>query len=254
MIPLIIAGVMIMGALMKSKGEDDQAKVDNIAKASNDKVSKILRNADNQMQAAKDSLTRYQASQSNKYKLETGGNAANAQATNILRTADSLVQGSFERRIAAAEEAGAAAAQIGASGMGGGSANMIENANLLRVARTEQMFSDRQAQQLGDMELELDQTERATILGLDDVQVNTSLNFMEQNTPETPRVNWAKAGLQAGMAGMSAYMGAGGSFGGSAAPTTSVPQQSVAGQGLQQSRAVSTSPFGARPSPTLRMK
>lgn len=253
MLPLIFAAVMVGQQLLQSKGQDDQAKVDNILKKSNDRVAKTLRNAENQMSAAKDSLTRYQQSQSNKFKLMTGGDTLNAQATNMLRVADSMVQGGFERRIAAAEEAGALAASAGSAGVAGGSLDIVERTSQMRVQRVEQAFAQRNEQMLADAELEMDQTERAMILGLDDVQVNTSLNYMEQRTQETPRVDWATAGIKAGLAGMQAYVGAGGTFG-STAPTTQLPQQSPASFAPQQSPAVSTSPFGHRPAPTLRMK
>lgn len=250
---MLLAAAAFAGmSLLQSKGQHDQAKLDNIAKKSNDKVANIIRKAENQMAAAQASLQTYQQAQSNKYKLLTGGEAANAIATNLLRTADSLVAGGFERRIAAAEEAGTIAATAGAAGVGGGSLDMVSRASQLRVQRVEQQFAERQAQQLGDMELELDQTERATILGLDDIDFAASLNFMEQRTQRTPGVNWGMAGLQAGMAGMQAYIASGGSFG-RRAQTTGL-EQSVAGPGIQQSAAVSTSPFGARPQPTLRIK
>lgn len=254
MVPLIFAAVMAGNSLLQSKKQDDQAKLDNIAKKSNDRVANILRAADNTMSAAADNLKRYQQSQSNKFKLMSGGDTLNAQATNMLRIADSLVSGSFERRVAVAEQAGALAANAGGAGVGGGSLDMLEKANTLRAQRAEQQYEDRKAQQLGDAALEMDQTERAIILGLDDTQFNTSLNYMEQRTQLTPRVNWGQAALSAGMAAMQGYTSAGGSFGSAASTASTVPQSSVAGAGIQQSTAVSTSPFGNRPLPTLRIK
>lgn len=253
MIPLIIAGVMIAASLMGSKKEDDQAKVANITEKSNTRVRNILRMADNEMQAARDNLARYQQSQSNKFKLMSGGDQLNAQATNILRLADESVRGGLERRISAAEEYGSMAAGAGAAGVGGGSLTMVEQASRMRVERVEQMHSVLQDQQASDAQSSMEQTQRAIILGLDDTQFQTSMSFIEDQAREVPRVNWAAAGLKAVASGMSAYSSMGGSFGGSAPANTGL-QQSVAGPGVQQSAAVNTSPFGARPQPTLRMK
>ena len=254
MVPLIIAGVMILSSLMGSKKEDDAAKIANIKAKSDTNVKNIMRQADNQMRAAKDSLSRYQQSQSNKYKLMSGGEQMNAQATNILRLADESVRGSLERRIAAGEEAGALAAAAGAAGIGGGSTEMESRANLMRAQRVEEMNRVATEQRTDDGLLAIEQTQRAVILGLDDVQFDTSLNFMESVANLTPRVDWAAAGAKAAVAGVQAYSGMGGSFGGAAAPTTQLPQQSPASFAPQQSPAVSTSPFGQRPAPTIRIK
>lgn len=252
MIPLIIAGVMMMSSLMGSKKEDENAKLANIASKSNANVKNIMRMADNQMQAAKDSLSRYQQSQSNKFKLMSGGEEMNAQATNILRMADEAVRGGLERRIQVSEEAGAQAASAGAAGVGGGSLEMVQQASRMRAQRVEEMSRVMTDQQLGDTKGAMEQTQRAVILGLDDTQFQTSMSYIEQQADKTPRVNWAAAGLKAVAAGAEAYSSMGGFSSGGA--TTSIPQQSLAGPGLQQSAAVSTSPFGNRPSPTLRFK
>lgn len=253
MIPLIIAGVMVMSSLMGSKKEDENAKLSNIASKSNTTVKNILRVADNDMSAARDNLARYQQSQSNKFKLMSGGDEMNAQATNILRRADESVRGSFERRIAAAEEAGALATVAGAAGVGGGSLKMVEQANRMRVGRVEEMNRENTEQFIGDAAAGLTQTQRAIILGLDDTQIFTSQSYIEEQANKTPRVNWAAAGLKAAAAGAKAYASMGGFDSPAAAPQQGL-QQSMAGPNLQQSAAVSTSPFGNRPSPTLRFK
>lgn len=254
MIPLIIAGVMVMSSLMGSKKDDDNAKIANIAAKSDAKVKNIMRMADNQMRAAKDSLSRYQQSQSNKFKLLSGGEQLNAQATNLLRMGDESVRGGLERRIAVSEEAGALAAQAGAAGVGGGSLEMVSRANILRNQRAEEMYRVITEQQADDGKLAMEQTQRAVILGLDDTQFDTSINFMESVASKTPRVDWAAAGMQAAASGLQAYSSMGGSFGGAKVPTTQLPQQSPASWAPQQSPAVSTSPFGHRPAPTIRVK
>lgn len=254
MIPLIIAGVMVLGSLMGSKKDDNNAKIANIAAKSDAKVKNIARMADNQMRAAKDSLSRYQQSQSNKFKLLSGGEQLSAQATNLLRLGDESVRGSLERRIAVSEEAGALAARAGAAGIGGGSLDMVSRANIMRTQRVDEMHRVVAEQQSDDGKLAMEQTMRAVVLGLDDTQFDTSLNFMESVASKTPRVDWGAAAVEAGMKGMQAYSSMGGSMPGAKAPTTQLPQQSPAAWAPQQSPAVSTSPFGSRPAPTIRMK
>lgn len=254
MIPLIIAGVMVMSSLMGSKKEDDQAKLSNIAAKSDAKVKNILRMADNEMQAAKDSLARYQQSQSNKYKLLTGGQELNAQATNMLRMADDSVRGNIERRIQVSEEAGAIAAAAGTAGIGGGSLAMVEQVNRMRLQRAEEYSRQMTEQQTEDGRLAMLQTQQAMVLGLDDTIIQTSLNHMESVANKTPRVDWGAATGKAVMAGVQAYSSMGGFNTPAAGPTTSLPQQSPAAWAPQQSPAVSTSPFGHRPSPSLRFK
>lgn len=252
--PLLLAGAMAGMSLLQSIDQDQQSKLANIKAKSDAKVANILRIADNQMQAAKDSLARYQQSQSNKYKLLSGGQELDAQRTNLLRMADDSVRGSFERRIQVAEEAGALAASAGAAGVGGGSLAMVEQQQVLRSQRMEEAARIQKEQMEFDGELAMDQTQQAMVLGLDDVQINTSLNFMETQPQLQPRVNWTSALLKAGAQGAQSYFMMGGkmpSFGGGA--TSGGLQQSVAG-GPMQSAAVSTSPFGNRPAPTLRMK
>ena len=182
-----------------------------------------------------------------------GGETLNAQATNLLRLGDESVRGSLERRIAVSEEAGALAARAGAAGIGGGSLEMVSRANAMRAQRVTEMSRVITEQQADDGKLAMEQTMRAVVLGLDDTQFDTSLNFMESVASKTPRVDWGTAAVKAGMEGMQAYSSMGGSFG-AKAPTTSLPQQSPAAWAPQQSPAVSTSPFGHRPAPTIRMK
>lgn len=254
MIPLIIAGVMVVSSLMGSKKEDDKAKLSNIAAKSDAKVKNILRMADNQMQEARDSLGRYQQSQSNKFKLLTGGQQLNAQATNLLRMADDSVRGNVERRIQVSEEAGALAASAGGAGIGGGSLAMLEQVNRMRLQRAEEYTRQSVGQQTEDAQLAMLQTQQAMVLGLDDTIIQTSLNHMESIASKTPRVDWGAATGKAVMAGVQSYASMGGFSSPAAGPTTTLPQQSPAAWAPQQSPAVSTSPFGHRPAPSLRLK
>lgn len=249
MIPLLImAGMM----LLQSRDEDNKAKLQNIKAKSDAKVNNLLRMADNEMQAAKDSLARYQQSQSNKYKLMAGGAQLDADRTNLLRMADDSVRGGIERRIQVSEEAGQIAAAAGFAGIGGGSLAMVEQQSVLRSQRVEEAARIQKEQYDYDGQLSLDQTHQSMILGLDNTQINTSFNFIEQQAQLAPRVDWGAAVVKAGASAAQAYFGAGGTIGGGAkAPTTGLQMSRV---GVQQSAAVSTSPFGSRPSPTLRLK
>ncbi|ANH51100.1 internal virion protein [Pseudomonas phage VSW-3] len=250
MIPLIMAGVMAAQALEKGKLAKGQAKIDKFQAKSATKVENTMRATQNVLSKAKGDLARYQQARGNKYKLIQGAEAVESQQTNVLRLTDQAVRGGFDQRIAASEEAGALVAASGAAGVGGGSIDMIDASNRIRQQRVTELQDRSLKDATYDAERNIDQTIRSTILGLDDIQFNDDINFMQAQTPYIKEPSWAEIGMQAGMQfastfnSMDGFQGMGNKIGG------------WLGQGPSGSKASGYSPevLGKWSGPTTQLK
>lgn len=205
-----------MAALMAAKAYQEgqqvkaQAKIDKVVAKSNTKVQNINMATENILSKAKGDMARYQQARSNKYKVEAGADSVAAQRTNLLRLADASARGSFDNRIAAAEMSGAMAAQAGAAAIGGGSLDMLNASTTIRNQRVQEI-ADRQLEtSLYDGERNIDQTIEATILGMDDIQFNDSVNYQEAQTPYIKEPSWTEIGMNAGMQFATTYASMGG--------------------------------------------
>jgi hypothetical protein len=194
-----MVAAMAAQGLEKGKEVKAQAKIDKVTTKSTTKVNNMLTASSNILAKAKGDLNRYQQSNSNKYKLIAGAENVESQRTNMLRLSDEAVRGSFDARIAASEVAGALTAAAGAAGIGGSSLDMIDASNRIRQQRAQEL-SDRQVDnQLYDAQRSIDQTIESTILGLDDIQFNDSINYMKDQEQYIKEPSWAAIGAQAGM-------------------------------------------------------
>jgi len=205
-----MAAAMVAQGIEKGKEVKGQAKLDKFVAKSNTKVANLNLAAANTMAKVKGDLTRYQQANSNKYKLLAGADSVESQRANMLRLSDEAVRGSFDARIAASEAAGAIAASAGAAGIGGSSLDMIDASNRIRQQRAQELGDRQTDSQLFDMQRNIDQTWEATILGLDDIQFNDSINYMQEQTPYIKEPSWASIGLQAGMQFAQVYNSMGG--------------------------------------------
>lgn len=205
-----MAAIMAAQALEKGKEVKAQAKIDKVTSKSNTKVRNLGIAADNTLAKAKGDLARFQQANSNKYKLIAGANAVESQRTNMLRLSDAAVRGSFDSRIAAAEASGALAASAGAAGIGGSSLDMIDASNRIRQQRAQELADRQVDDQLYDGQRNIDQTVEATILGLDDIQYNDAINYMQEQAPYIKEPSWTQIGLQAGMQFATTYNSMGG--------------------------------------------
>lgn len=210
MFPLIMAGIMAAQSFEQGKQQKMQAKIDKVTMQANVRNENKRREAENILAKARGDLARFQQARSNKYKLRAGAENAEAQTTNLLRLSDAAVRGTFEARIAAAETAGALAAQVGFAGVGGGTVDMLNATTKLRQQRVEQLMQDQADTQAYDLSRNIDQTREATILGLDDVQFFDNINFMTAQEQYIPEPSWGQIGLQAGMAFAQSYASMGG--------------------------------------------
>lgn len=205
-----------MAAFAAAKGIEDgrlakgQAKIDKLTMKSNVALENKRREANNILAKAQGDLNRFQQSRSNKYKLEQGGQAAEAQTINMLRLSDQAVRGSFEGRIAASEVAGALAASAGFAGIGGGSLAMLNATNTLRQQRAQQQADTQTDTQLYDMGLNLDRTREATILGLDDIRFFDNINYMTAQETHISEPSWLSIAGNAAMTFAQSYSQMGG--------------------------------------------
>lgn len=211
MIPLLImAGMQAAQGLEKGRIAKDQAKTDKITAKSNTRVQNQKIQADNTLAAARGSLARYQQARNNKYKLEAGADAVESQTVNLLRAIDTSVSGGLEARIAASEEAGALIARAGAAGVGGNSITAIENTNRVRQERVQQMRDKQLSTAQYDVGRNIEQTIHSTILGLDDIQFNDNINYMQAQEPYIKEPSWLQIGAEAGMQFAQTYNSMGG--------------------------------------------
>lgn len=210
MLPIIMAGFMAAQALQKGKEGREQAKLDKFVMKNNVKLENQRREAENIIAKARGDLARYQQANSNKHKLQAGADSIESQRVNLLRLSDAAVRGSLESRIAASEVAGAVSASAGFAGVGGGSIDMLNATNTLRAQRAEELNNRMLDTQLYDGERNIQQTREATILGLDDIQFNDSINYMTAQESYIRQPSWSEIGANAGMQFASAYASMGG--------------------------------------------
>lgn len=210
MIPIIMAGIMAAQAFQKGKEGKAQAKLDKKTMQRNTLLENQRRDVDNVLAKARGDLARYQQSRSNKYKLIAGAESVEAQRTNLLRLSDAAVRGTFESRINASEVAGAVAAQAGFAGVGGGSIDMLNATNTLRVQRADELAQRQTDDQLYDGERNIRQTLEATVLGLDDVTIFDDINYMKAQESYIKEPSWGEIGMNAGMQFMSSFTSMGG--------------------------------------------
>ena len=217
---------LAMATMSVAQGTQQQAAAEaaKIADESNTRVNNIIRESNNMLAAATGSLSRYTQSRQNQEHLKNTGKAHDAITTNMLRLQDAAQTASLERRIAAAEEAGALSASVGAAGIGGGTVQMLNSTMDLRSAMVEQLARDEQKQQQYDMSLAREATKEQMILGLSDVQFLDNINMMEYQSSNIQVPSTASVYGNATMTFMQSYALLGGS-----------PATDSAAQGASQS-------------------
>ena len=204
---------LAMATMSAAQGMQQQgaAKAAKIADESNTRVNNIIRESNNMLAAATGSLSRYTQSRQNQEHLKNTGKELDAITTNMLRLQDAAQTASLERRIAAAEEAGAMSAAVGAAGIGGGTIQMLNSTMDLRSAMVEQLAREEQKQQQYDMSLAREATKEQMILGLSDVQFLDNINMMEYQSQNIQVPSTASVYGNATMTFMQSYAQLGGS-------------------------------------------
>lgn len=205
-IPLAMAGM----SLMQGMQQQGQAKIARITDESNTRVANIIREGNNELAAAQGSLSRYMQSRANQTHLKNVGGAIEAVTTNMLRLNDFANKGALDRRVAAAEEMGAVAAQAGAAGIGGGTVAMINSTVNLRHAQVDQIAKRQEKEQTYDMSIQRDSLKEQMILGLSDVQYLDNINMMEQQSQNIQVPSTGQVFANAALTFMQSYAQLGG--------------------------------------------
>ena len=224
---------LAMATMSVAQGTQQQAAAEaaKIADESNARVNNIIRESNNMLAAATGSLSRYTQSRQNQEHLKNTGKAQDAITTNMLRLQDAAQTASLERRIAAAEEAGALSASVGAAGIGGGTVQMLNSTMDLRSAMVVLLARDEQKQQQYDMSLAREATKEQMILGLSDVQFLDNINMMEYQSSNIQVPSNAAVFGNATMTFMQSYAQLGGSFDGLFKSTTDSVAQGASKSG-----------------------
>ena len=113
-------------------------EVNKILDEGNRDAQEIMRKANNEVARQGASLSNHMRSISNQRLIAAAGEQYNALGENLGRTMDQAVTGSLQRRIQAAEEAGAMTAAAATAGVGGSMVHMLNNTMRLRNAMIEQ--------------------------------------------------------------------------------------------------------------------
>lgn len=174
-----MAGMAAVGAVAGGLKDQADAKIAKITEKSNTLAMNKTRQANNKLSAAKGTLNRYLQARSNQVHLQNAGAQIDSFTTNVARFQEASTTGSLERRLQVAEEAGAFAAQQGATGMGGGTLQMLSKTTALRQARGEQQIARAEKQQLFDIDQQKKAAIDSMVLGLDNTQVIDDVNLAE---------------------------------------------------------------------------
>lgn len=115
-----------------------QAKAANIVNSANVAAANLMRKANNELVASRNSLNRYVQGENNKRIAASAGAELEAATINYRRARDGQIEDDFESQIAFAEQAGAQAAMGAASGLTGGVIDIVNSTTALRQMRAVQ--------------------------------------------------------------------------------------------------------------------
>lgn len=213
---------LMMAGSQGGQGQASQieAKTAKFVEQQNAAGANILRTANNELAAARGSLARYSQSLNNKQHLKNAGRALNNTSENLSRLAGAYSEGAMNQRITAAEEAGALAARSAASGVLGGTNQMLNATVGLRQARIEKEVESHYKAQRQGLEQQRDGQIEAMVLGLDQVDIFDDLNYLVTQPRHIAVPSTGQILGKAAMTFMSAYSQYGGSFGGGAKAST----------------------------------
>lgn len=206
---------LLMAAQSMKQGQDavHEAKRLNTIDESNVLADNKLRVAGNKLSAAVGALNRFQQSQRNKTHLKNAGAQIDATTTNMARMQADAVEGSVDRRISAAEEAGAMAARFGGAGVQGGTVQMLNATNKLRNARIEEITTSAEAAQEYDMALGKRAQIESMVLGLEDTMILDTLNYQSAQARPVYGPSAGEIAMGAAMTFAQAYAQFGGKAG-----------------------------------------
>lgn len=165
------------------KRQKAEYETNRIIDAGNRDAQEIMRKAGNEVARQGASLSNHMRSVSNQRLIEAAGEQYNAFGQNMGRTLDQATTGSMQRRIQAAEEAGAMTAAAATAGVGGSMVQMLNGTVRLRNAVMEQEIDKQQGYATYDQVIQ-----RAGVMQNAYDQWDYSLDEGTQNyfQPQTP--------------------------------------------------------------------
>lgn len=157
--------------------------VNKIIDEGNRDAQETMRKVNNETAREGASLSNHMRSVSNQRLIEAAGEQYNALGENLGRTLDQAVTGSLQRRIQAAEEAGAITSAAATAGVGGSMVQMLNGTTRMRNAIMEQEIDKQQGYATYDQVIQ-----RAGVMQNAYDQWDYSLDEGTQNyfQPQTP--------------------------------------------------------------------
>lgn len=174
----------------QQKAQNRLTEIENEVQEANAENANRVRDANNELAAAKGSLQRYRKSLGDQHYLRDIGNQQEQIQTNLIRSIDDLERGSLESRLDTAFELGAVAARTAAAGVSGGSKQAINATIRMTEARKQAALENQQGQMTYDAIKYLTNTQADAYnldgsVFLDSIDRNTN-TFMPQYVQKVP--------------------------------------------------------------------
>lgn len=183
---------MLGGAIAGYFGNDAaraQADANTRISAANAKAGNQVRGAQNAFEAAKGNLARYAQSVSNNRRLESGGDAIEANVVNYRRARDNLATQSFATSIRQAEQAGQSAAAQANSGIDGSVVDQVNGATAIRDSIVNEAISRQGATMDYDAAHRAAGIEIQTVQGMDGSLILDQLDYNQDYAQVSPKIS-----------------------------------------------------------------
>lgn len=194
-------------------------EANNMLSRANAEAGNKVRQASNELTAAKNSLARWTQSVNNQRLLKQGGEALEASVVNYRRGEDELVRQSFSQSIAEAEQAGMAAASAAAAGVAGSVVDTVNMTTALRDSIVRQEFADARNMAAYDTQRRAGTIMSQVVGGLDNSLILDSLDFNIDVAQRQAKPSYFPAVLDFAVNAAKAYATMGASEAAKPAPT-----------------------------------
>lgn len=208
----IMAIYSIFAQFDANKTAKIKAKTDNEIAEANAKARNDTRRGDAAVEGAQTRMQNWVQAQNNKRHLIEAGEALESAQVNISRATDSKVRGDFAASIAAAEQAGASAAAVANSGVGGAVTDMINTSTALRDGIMSQQSQEQFDKGMYDTTRKIGSIASQMIGGLDESLLMAKFDF-SRDVAQTTHYQDRTAAILIGAVATGAQMYAGATAG-----------------------------------------
>jgi hypothetical protein len=146
-------------------------------------AARITQKSGNERRGAETALQQFSSSLANKRAMDAAGKNIGAITENISRSLDSATFGSFQQRIAAAEQAGAASAMAGAAGVGGSTVEAYNETMRLSDAMAKEQQDRATNSALIGQTAQIGETLEGAVAGMDNNIYRASLDYTQYVDP-----------------------------------------------------------------------